>query len=76
MEDNFPIYSPFVQLALEVCQCLSKIDTVKKEPIMSDMIKHLVKRYDSHGTAILDLWFILIFCWLFRGFSKVKSYYR
>lgn len=55
MEDNFPIYSPFVQLALEVCQCLSKIDTVKKEPIMSDMIKHLVKRYDSHGTAILDL---------------------
>ena len=61
MKDNFPTYSPFVQLALEVCQRLSKIDTIKKEPVMSHMIKHLVKRYDSHGAAILDLWFILIF---------------
>lgn len=55
MKGNFPTYSPFAQLALEVCQRLSKIGTIKKEPVMSHMIKHLVKRYDSHGAAILDL---------------------
>ena len=57
-----PIDNPFVQLAFEVCQCLSQLETTKKEPITSEMIRPFVNKFGGKMQADWICDFCLHFC--------------
>ena len=67
---NSPTDNPFVQLAFEWCQRLCETETTKKEPITSNMIKTLVKKYGGKNSTIPDLRFLLTCLLGFAGFLR------
>ena len=70
---NSPTGNPFVQLVFEGCQRLCQIETTKKEPVTSGMIKTLVTKYGGENSTIPDLRFLLT-CFLgFAGFLRIDE---
>ena len=61
-----PINNLFVQLEFEGCQHLCQSETTKREPVTSEMIKSLVKKFGRKNASLPHLRFLLT---CFLGFS-------
>ena len=70
---NSPTDNAFVQLAFEGCQRLCETETTEKEPITSDMIKTLVRKYGGENSTIPDLRFLLTCLLGFAGFLRIDE---
>ena len=68
MRFDSSIDNPFEKLAFEGCQLLCQSKTTKKEPITSEMIKSLVKKFGGKNAGTPDLRFLLTCLLDFSGF--------
>ena len=73
MKFNSPTGNSFVQLAFEGSQRQCKIETTKKEPITSDIIKSTVTKYGVKNSSILDSRFLLTCLLGFGGFLCIEE---
>lgn len=64
---------PFVKPASEGCQLLCQSETIKKEPIISEMIRSLVNKFRGKKASLLDLRFLITNSLDFSGFLPIEK---
>ena len=70
---NSPTDNLFFESTFEGCQWLREIETTKKEPITSDMIKTLITKYGVKNSSIPILRLLLTCLLGFAGFLLIKE---
>ena len=73
MEFDSSTDNPFVQLAFEGCQRLCQSETTKKVPIISQMIKSLINKFERENASLRDLRFLLTCLLGFTGFLPIEE---